>query len=42
MVFVVIALMFWIFNKRYRYKKFPLQKPVLSADVELTKSERGC
>jgi uncharacterized protein len=26
MVFVVIALMFWIFNKRYRYKKFPLYK----------------
>ena len=26
MVFVVIALMFWIFNKRYRDKKFPLYK----------------
>jgi membrane protease YdiL (CAAX protease family) len=24
MVFVLIAVMFWIFNKRYRYKKFPL------------------
>lgn len=24
MVFVVIAVMFWIFNKRYKYKKFPL------------------
>ena len=26
MVFVVIALMFWIFNKRCRHKKFPLYK----------------
>jgi hypothetical protein len=47
MVFVVIALMFCIFNKRYRHKKFPLYNTrllghLLNADVELTKSQLGC